>query len=163
MYKVGDYIMHKREVCVIKSIREKFFKGKDYYSISPVNDESLVINVPIDSPVINEIMSLDDANKVIENIPSVEIINSNEKNYENIYKELLETNDLLDLVKIIKTTYLRNKNRIENGKKIGDRDDAYFKKAEKLLYTSLGVSIGKSYDDCREYVINKIREKEADM
>ena len=39
-----------------------------------------------------------------------------------------------DLIKIIKTTYLRNKERIDNNKKIGGTDDEYFKQAEKYLY-----------------------------
>lgn len=160
MYKVGDYIMHKREVCVIKSIREKFFKEVDYYSISPVGDESLTINVPVGSPVIRDVISEEEAREIIEKIADVEVIKSDDKYYENAYKELLETEDLLDLVKIIKTTYLRNQNRLLNGKKIGDKDDTYFKKAENLLYTSLAVALGMEYDACKEYIISKLREKE---
>ena len=163
MYKIGDYIMYKREVCIIKSIKKNFLEGKDYYSISPIMDESLAINVPADSTSIKKCITKKEATTIISKIPSIQIVDITAKNLENTYKELLASDDFLDLIKIIKTTYLRNKTRALSGHKIGDRDDFYFKKAEKLLYTSLGVALNMSYDECREYVINKVQEKEEGL
>lgn len=151
--------MHKREVCIIQEIRKNYFQGKDYYSISPITDSSLIINVPVDSPVIKDVISSKEAERIIKEIPNVEILASLDKYFETVYKELLETEDLLDLVRIIKTTYIRNKNRVENGKKIGDKDNAYFEKAEKLLYTSLSIALGISYEECKECIIKKLKEE----
>ena len=63
-----------------------------------------------------------------------------------------------DLIKIIKTTYLRNKERIDNNKKIGGTDDEYFKQAEKYLYNEFSVALNMSYDDTKKYVIDKVKE-----
>lgn len=161
MYKINDYIIYKRDVCIIKELKENYIKGKDYYRISPVNDTSLVINVPTDNPYIIELPSKEEAQKIIESIPQVEEIKSDEKSLENMYKELLATENLLDLVKIIKTTYLRNLKRKESGKKIGDKDDSYFKKAEKYLYSTLSIPLNMTYTECKNYIIDTINNKEV--
>ena len=63
-----------------------------------------------------------------------------------------------DLVKIIKTTYLRNQLRILNNKKISEKDDEYLKRAEKYLYEEIGVVLNISFEQTKEYVIKKINE-----
>lgn len=161
MYKVNDKIIYKRDVCIIKEIKEKLFNNKDYYCISPIDDFSLIINVPIDSPILKNILTKEEALDIIEKISKVEPIKCDDKSLENIYKELLNTEETLDLVSIIKTTYLRNKKRVESGKKIGDKDDNYFKKAEKYLYNLLSVSLNMSYEECKEFIINKLDTKEG--
>lgn len=161
MYKINDKIIYKREVCVIKTIKEKLFNNKDYYCISPITDSSLTINVPTDSDAIRETLTKEEVLNIIEEIPNIEVINSDEKSLENVYKELLSTDDIKDLVKIIKTTYLRNQKRLATGKKIGDKDDTYFKKAEKLLYTNLSIALEMTYEECKEYVIKRITIKEG--
>lgn len=53
------------------------------------------------------------------------------KALDNEYKELYQSGKLEDLVKIIKTTFLRNKLRKDNNKKISEKDNKWFNKAEK--------------------------------
>ena len=76
---------------------------------------------------------------------------------ENEYKRLLDTRDLNDLVKIIKTTYLRNKERIDNKKKISEKDDNYFNKAEDYLYTELSVALNMKKSEVKKYIIEKLK------
>ena len=63
-----------------------------------------------------------------------------------------------DLIKIIKTTYLRNEKRINDNKKISEIDDTYFKKAEKYLYNEFSVVLNKTFEETKEYVNNKVLE-----
>ncbi len=160
MYKINDKIIYKRDVCIIKEIKKNYYKETDYYCISPISDTTLTINIPVDTPLIKNLLTKEEALSIIDSIISVEPIDSDDKSLENIYKELLSTEDELDLVKIIKTTYLRNKKRIDTGKKIGDKDDTYFKKAENYLYTSLSISLDMTYEECKNYIIEKL-EKEG--
>lgn len=62
------------------------------------------------------------------------------------------------LIKIIKTTYIRNKERVDNKRKIGEKDDTYFKKAEKLLYTEFSLALNMTYDETKDYVLSKVEE-----
>ena len=65
------------------------------------------------------------------------------------------------LIKIIKTAYLRNKDRIDNNKKIGEKDNNYFNLAERYLYTEFSIVLNKNFEDTKDYVIEKVMEIEA--
>ncbi len=150
------YIVYERDVCLIEEVKGKYIKGVDYYVLRPLNDKTLKISVPVNSKLLRNLISLDDANKLINNMKSIEVIEDN-KQIENEYKRLLDTGDLSDLVKIIKTTYLRNKERIINKKKISEKDDNYFNKAEDYLYTELGIVFNMSKENIKEYIIEKLK------
>ena len=161
MYKINDYIIYKKEVCIIKEINKNYYKEIDYYTISPIDDASLIIHIPTTTTAIKNIITKEDALKILEQIPNIDYIESDEKNLENIYKELLNSDNLLDLVKVIKTTYMRNKKRVDNGKKIGDKDNSYFEKAEKYLYNLLAIALEMPYTECKDYIINKLSKSEV--
>ena len=150
------YIVYERDVCLIEEVKGKYIKGIDYYILRPLNDKTLKISVPVNSKLLRNIISLEDANKLIDNMKSIEVI-EDDKQIENEYKRLLDTGNLNDLVKIIKTTYLRNKERIINKKKISEKDENYFNKAEDYLYTELGVVFNMSKENMKKYIIEKLK------
>ena len=161
MHKVDDYVMYKKDVCKIREIRKNKINGNDYYILVPVDDESLVIETPVDNRMgfIREIISKKNAEKLIEEIPNIEPVNVISNAYiDKVYKELLYKGTYEDLIKIIKTAYLRNDERAKNKKKLSDKDSTYFNKAEKYLYNELSISLGMNYNETKEYVINKVQE-----
>ena len=112
MYKVNDKIIYKREVCIIKEIKEKYYHEKDYYCISPITDRTLTINIPVDSPLIKDILTKEQALNIIDSISKVEPILSDDKSLEN------------------------------------------------YLYTSLSIPMNMTYEECKDYIIEKL-EKEG--
>lgn len=96
--------------------------------------------------------------KIIDNIPNIDIIKVNDRLLENEYKKLLYDGSYEGLIKIIKTTFLRNRDRVNNKKKISEKDDNYFNLAEKYLYSEFSVVLGLSYDETKKYVIGRIEE-----
>lgn len=158
MYKIGDYIMYFKDVCKIIDIKENYINNIDYYLLEKVNDNSLKLSIPIESKAIRSLLTKDEVLKIIDNILNIDIITYNEKTIENEYKKLLTTGKHEDLIKIIKTTYLRNKERIDNKKKISDKDKNYFELAEKYLYTEFSVVLNMSFDDTKKYIIKKVMD-----
>lgn len=156
MYNIGDYVVYKREVCEIVDIKEKYIKDKDYYRMRNIRDKSLVINIPIDSDLIRSVMSKGEALDIIDKIVDIDIDVSNEQNIENIYKELMKTEKIEDLIKIIKISYKRCEDRVKQGKKISEKDDNYFKKCEEIFYTEMSVALNMSYDDTVNYIKTRI-------
>lgn len=122
-------------------------------------DESLKIEVPVNSDFIRNVIDKNTANKIIDNIVNIDVININDKLIESEYKRLLHDGGYEGLIKIIKTTYLRNNERINNKKKISEKDDNYFNLSEKYLYSEFAIALGISYDDVKDYVIKRIEEK----
>lgn len=158
MYKVGDVVVYKRDVCRINEIKEKYFKNTDYYVMSLIDDDSLVINIPVDNSDIRNVISKKGALELINKMPDIKIIDIQDKNIENEYKSLLYTQKIEDLVSIIKSSYLRNNERVANNKKVSEKDENYFNKAEKFLYNELSVSLNMSYDETKEYIINLLKK-----
>lgn len=156
MFKVNDYVIYKRDLCKIKEITDN--KGVLFYKLAPLDDESLIIRIPVDNKqnYLRYPISKEESEELIKKIPLIKEIDTKDKILDNIYKELMKTNKHEDLIRIIKTTYLRNQKRLEEGKKILDKDSNYFEKAEKYLYNELSISLGMNYDECKQYVISKL-------
>lgn len=158
MFLIGDYILYKNEVCIVKDIKKKYYLDKDYYVLSPFDDDSLINYVPIENKhnLVKSILSKEEALNFVETIASIKPIKISNRLVENDYKTLLYSGEKEDLVKIIKTTYLRNEERKQFGKKISEIDDNYFKKAEKILYTELSLSLGLTFYKTKELIIKRV-------
>lgn len=158
MFNIGDYVVYKKDVCKIVDIKENNMNHMDYYIMFPIDDESLKISVPVDNKAgfIRNLMSKEDVNILINKMPSIGIIENPDRMIETEYRNLLNSNNHEDLIKIIKTTYLRNKERIDNNKKTRDKDEQYFNQAEKYLYNELSLVLGLSYEETKKYVIEKV-------
>lgn len=161
MYKAKDFLVYKRDVCKVIGIKKDKTNGLNYYVLVPIDDDSLIIDVPTDNRMgfIRNILSQEEAEKLIEKIPSIEPLkNIDDKYIEKIYKDLLYNGNHEDLIKIIKTSYLRNENRANSKKKLSDKDIKYFEQAEKYLYNELSVSLGMTFEETKAYIIRKVSE-----
>ncbi len=161
MFKVNDYVVYKKEVCKIKEIKESSVNNQKYYCLIPVSDESLKLDIPIQDNMdcLRKVISKNDALKLIESIPSIKPIETSDDKYiEKTYKELLMEGTYEDLIKIIKTTYLRNDFRLKNKRKISEKDYNYFMQVENYLYNELAIALNMTYDETKNYIINKVQE-----
>lgn len=154
MFKINDYVVYNHDVC--KVIGFNNFNGRDYYVLSSLSDSSLKINVPIDNCNIRGLISKDEVFKIINNIPNVGVVDVDSKSIDYVYKSLLESGTYDDLISIIKTAYLVNRERVDNNKKVRDKDLHYFKLAESYLYNEFSIVLGMSYDETRDYVISEV-------
>ena len=48
MFKIGKYVVYKRNVCVVKDIALNKFTNKECYILIPIDDDSLKITVPVE-------------------------------------------------------------------------------------------------------------------
>lgn len=159
MYKIGDYIVYRNDVCKIKNIKNNKINGITYYIMTPIDDESLIIDTPIDNKMgyIRNLISLEKANKLIDSIPNIKPIEDfSEKNLEYIYKDFLYKGSHIELIKIIKTSYIRNNKRTKNRKRISDKDDKYFRLAEKYLYNELSIVFNMSFEETKNYIYKRV-------
>lgn len=151
MFKINDYIIYKRDVCKIIGLKDP------NYVLTLLEDPSLLIMVPFNSDLIREISSKD---KMIETISKFLIVKpitcDNDKIMEQKYKELLKDYREESLLVIMKTAFLRNKSRINNKRKIGEKDEYYFNLAEKFLDYEIAISLNISYDEAKKMVFEKL-------
>lgn len=147
-----DYIVYRKETCKIIE------KEDGYYRLVPVNDTSIKYKVPVDSNFLKKVITKEEIDRLLLEIPEINTIDLGEKQIEQEYKELMKSGTHEDLVKIIKTSYLRNQIRILNNKRISEIDDEYFKRAEKYLYEEIGIVLNLSFENTKKYIINKLKK-----
>lgn len=157
MLKIDEYVVYKHDVCKIVSINNR--NNLDYYVLVPISDSTLKISVPCNNTsLVRKLISKEYAYNLIDMMPNIEVLNMNVKLLENEYKILLNDCSHESLIKIIKTTYLRNKERIDTKRKTSDKDEYYFNLAEKYLYNELAIVLEMTYDEVKEYIIERINK-----
>jgi len=145
MFQVNDTVIYGNHgVCKISEIGTLSIsmadKKKAYYTLRPVYQPSAVIYAPVENPktLMRPVITKEEAEKLIKEVPDIDSVwIANEKERESQYKAALQTCDCRELVKIIKTLYLRKTARIQNGKKVTAVDEKYFRLAETALYEEL--------------------------
>lgn len=159
MFKIGEYVVYKHDVCKLIEIKKQYFNNEDYYILESTLDKSLKISVPVSkNNFLRPIIVKEEVDQIIKKIPKIETIKSSDKLLEMEYKKLINTGTFEDLITIIKTTYLRNKKRVDDNKKISDKDNNYFLLAEKYLYNEFSIVLGKSIEETKDYIIDKVEK-----
>ena len=111
MYKINDYVIYKREVCVVKDLKK--INNQDYYTLENKEDTSLKISIPVsqETQLLRHLATFDEISNTLDHINDIPTLNINERNLEEQYKLLLQGTTIENLIKIIKTAYIRNEIR----------------------------------------------------
>ena len=157
MLNVGDYVIYQEQVCQIKEQKINEFTNLESFILVPVTDSSLKLNVPVNNPNIKNLMTKEEIKNLIALMPSIPLIDIEDKLLENEYKRLYHSGSKEDLIRIIKTTYKRNQDRLNNNKKISEKDNKYFTLAENLLYSEIATVFGISLEEAKEYILANVQ------
>lgn len=166
MYQIGDFVVYGRTgICEVTDITTMKMAGipkdKLYYILTPWKDKGGKIFTPVDNEkvVIRTVISKEEAIGLLNRIPSIEELwIPNEKMREAMYKESIRKCDCEELIKIIKTLYIRKQERIAQGKKITTTDERYLKMAEGSLYSELSIVLGIPEIEMESYIFTYIKE-----
>ena len=135
---------------------------KLYYTLRPVYHKESSVYAPVENRkiVMRSVITKEEAENLIQNIPRIETVwIVNEKAREVQFKEAMQTCDCEELVKIIKTLYLRKQQRLESGKKVTVVDEKYFRQAEDKLYEELAYALGMEKKQVGTYISQHMEEK----
>jgi len=169
MFAVNDYVIYGDSgVCKVEAICTPKISGIDqdalYYMISTVGLNSTTIYVKVDNIKVSvrKILTRDEAEKLIDSMPSVESIWTNdEKARERLFTQAVRSSDCRDWVKIIKTIHLVNVERIDKGRLKGRIGEVYARDAKEKLFGELSLSLGIPRQDVEEYILKRVNELES--
>lgn len=156
MFKVNDYVIYKRDVCII--LEEKIISNYEYFVLQSTIDDSLKINIPknMSSKLLRHLNTKKDIEKLISKIKTIPLLDVNSKNIEEDYKRCLRDETLESLIAIIKTSYFRNQSSLAHNKKMTYKDKYYYELAEKFLYNEIAYIYNTTYEDAKKYVLDKL-------
>lgn len=162
MFAVGDVVMYRRDLCKIIDFHKNEVNKEMYYVLEPLEETATKTKIQV--PVANrakhlrELITKEEIDNLIHKAPDLEPIQTRASNLKNEYISLLNSGSQEDLLRIIKTTYLKNKERLSSKKKVGMVDESYFQEAEKCLYTELGYVLHMNTDEIRMYLCQEIEK-----
>jgi len=168
MFQVGDLIIYSGEgVCRVESIGRPEMSGinkdKLYYTLSPMYREGKIF-IPVDSKVfMRPILTREAALELIRHIPQVQTNICQERNLRLLndhYQSLLQSHRCEDLLQIIKAVYLKQQETRAKGKKPGQVDERYMKRAEDMLHGELAIALDISKENVADYIRKTIEENQ---
>lgn len=169
VFKIGDYVIcGNKGVCTVENITTLDITGVDkereYYILKPLYMGGSTVYIPVDSPreSMRSVLKREEARRLIEAIPKIPLlVITNEKLTEQTYKDCIRKNSCEELVRVIKTIYLRKQKRIQAGRKITAVDAKYSHMAEDNLYGELAVALDISRKDVESYIAGVMDGRDA--
>ncbi len=170
MFEIGEYVVcGNKGVCVVEAVAKLDISGVDkereYYILKPLYMAGSTVYVPVDSAEksMRRVLKRDEAQKLIKEIPDIPLlVITNEKLSEQMYRECIKSNDCGELIKIIKTIYLRKQKRMQAGRKVTAVDAKYFHLAEDSLYGELAVALEMPKDEVESYITREMNSYNKD-
>ena len=165
MYKKGEYVIYGNNgICRIEDIgvpvgTPMARSGKEYYTLTPVFGSGNIY-APLDTKVfMRPILTKEQAEQLIEQIPEIqgEIFEGKDvRALSEKYKGCLDTHQCEDLVKLIKTVYMKEKVMVESGKKLAKTEQEFGKLAKELLHREFSMALGMPCEEVEAYITEKV-------
>lgn len=169
MYQIGDLVVYGNEgVCRIEEIGfldiPSIDKNRLYYTLAPIYHDGKIFT-PVDTTIfMRPVIKYEEAQHLIQQIPDLQtnVLYETRKSQllSDHYESLLQTHDCADLIKLIKSVYIKRQVISENGKNLGKTDERYMKLAEDVLYGEFAVVLGIPKNDVKNYIGETIERLE---
>lgn len=149
MFEVNDKVVYGIVgVCEVEEIAAPPIKGieGDYYFLQPVYDDKGIIYSPVNSTKvqIRSIISKNECEKIIEkakNCVKDELLN--EKLSPAKYDEIVKSQDIEQLMHLVRHLYNIKNERAKDLRKMKSADSRTLSLARKLLYGEIAAASGK--------------------
>lgn len=160
MYQVGDLIVYGGSgVCRVAGIgspaQSGCDRGRRYYTLSPLYGTE-VIYTPVDTKVpMRPILSREEAEQLIRSLPDIGQLTLQSGNLQLVarqYQDAFRPGDCVSLVRLMKTAYSKNTSARKCGKKPGQLEEKYRRRAESLLYGELAAALDIAPDEVPQYI-----------
>lgn len=161
MYNVGDYVIYGSSgVCKVSAIgvpeARNTTEARQYYTLTPVFS-SETIYIPIDTKMfMRPVISKEEAQHLITRIPSMHDIK-----FPPDRDSPIQTQKCSELLRLVKTFYVKSKDADRRKKKLGTTEQRYKKRAETLLYTEFAIALDMPLEDVPAYIENTISNMDA--
>ena len=140
MYKIGDLVMYGATgVCRVEAVSEEKFSLEElqmYYVLQPLYQNGRIY-APVENSKVymRHIISEDDANELIDDMPSVEaeaVKCGSVQQLSKHYQSVIDTHDCRNLIQLAKSIRLKEETANRQNKHLGQIDKKFMKRALSL-------------------------------
>ncbi|MBQ9989941.1 MAG: CarD family transcriptional regulator [Lachnospiraceae bacterium] len=129
--------------------------NKLYYTLQPKREKASHIYAPVENnkTIMRKLLTKEEAKELLGHVAKLDTLwITNDRERESCYKEAIRSCDCEELIRIIKTLYLRKQKRVEDGKKPTAIDERYFHQAEEQLYGELSFVLKLDKEEIRKQI-----------
>ena len=160
VYKVDDMVMYGSfGICKVTAIEKRDLTGEEqeYYILKHINSEKNIFYVPTNNDTalskMHPICSKAEAEELISHMDSEEVIRiDNDILRKEEFSRIIKDADRHEIIRLIKTLYLRRRELAESGKKLRSTDELYLSLAENMLFDEFAYALDIGRDEVAEYI-----------
>ena len=164
MYSIGDMVMYGSfGICKVTAIEKRDLTGEEqeYYILKHINSEKNIFYVPTTNDAalskMHPICSKAEVDELISHMNSEGLIwIDNDSKRKEEYSRIIKDADKHEIIRLIKTLYLRRKELAESGKKLRSTDENYLSLAENMLFEEFAYALDIDKSEVVKYIENHI-------
>ena len=164
MYSIGDMVMYGSfGICKVTAIEKRDLTGEEqeYYILKHINSEKNIFYVPTNNDAalskMHPICSKAEVDELISHMNSEGLIwIDNDIKRKEEYSRIIKDADKHEIIRLIKTLYLRRKELAESGKKLRSTDENYLSLAENMLFEEFAYALDIDKSEVVKYIENHI-------
>lgn len=164
MFQPGEKIVYGTTgVCTVQEVTPRddlpgTAPGTLYYALEPLSGSG-VIYLPVDAPVfMRPVITRQEAEALVARIPEMAAEAYHQRNLQmlrNHYQEVLQSHDCEKLLEMTMSIHVKEKQAIKAGRKLGQIDARFQKRAEELLWGELAVALEIPVEEVPRYIREK--------
>ena len=162
MFHVGDTVLYGTQgVCKIEGTEETDLGGNtvEYYVLRPVFDENAKIYVPMNNQMLlsrmRDTLTDQEARRLLDSTSDAELVwNEDDTLRKQQYQAILSRNMETELLSVVKTLYLHQKEQKEKGKNLHISDENIYKQAKGILLCELAFAMGISQEEAERLLMS---------
>ena len=164
MYKINDAVVYASYgVCMIKAVETRNFSGEntEYYVLQPLHDSRNTFYIPVENDSLKnkmkKVYTREEVNELIKAMPEKDFIwIENNAERKEKYRKILENGNRDELVRLIKTLYIKNTELNKQNKKLLSVDEHFLHDAENILYDEFAYALEIPKDEVLPYIKSHI-------
>lgn len=165
MFEIGDLVMYGSEgACRVEDIKPLEMSGvadgQLYYTLQPLMRDGTIYTPVAGKVFMRPVISREQALQLIDSIPDIKaqaFISSSMRELNEYYQSAFSSHDCADLIELIMNVYVKRQT-LGQGKKLGQTDEKYMKRAEELLYGEFSIALDIPRDDVQHYIYNRVQQ-----
>ena len=145
----------------MEAVEEKSVSGqvRQYFRLRPLY-QSGTIPVSLDGKVfMRPVISKEEAEALIDAMPAMPAQNFHERNFTQLaahYQQLLCSHDCADIAGLVVSIQAKKRTAENEGRRFGQIDAKFMKRAETLLFGEFSPALGIPYDEVGPYIAGKL-------
>ena len=160
MYKVDDMVMYGSfGICKVTAIEKRDLTGEEqeYYILKHIDSDKNTFYVPTNNETavgkMRPVCAKAEVDELISHMNSEGLIwIDNDIKRKEEYSRIIKDADKHEIIRLIKTLYLRRKDLAKNGKKLRSTDENYLNLAENMLFEEFAYALDIDKSEVVEYI-----------